>query len=375
MLKHLCYYMAIVVAGAACSRATINKAPLLNGQGFDQAIPNTEAEQLETPVPQETATQPVPMVMETDAAEEGVNPPNNISGSYLVCSETKAPTDTNPESQTNCALRDQTSNNKIDLASFASYSWSYQAPEASSLTVTMSELPLNPEWHVVISLKAPTLAEVRDQRMNVKFFLTVQDSAGVKHQESAGVSASVLQWLALDGARVPGTAILSGIDYDGTTSLYLCRVYTNNEVIPGKLINHYADPSRSMCLTTSNGANIILSQSMDARTMLRKSDVLVINQGSFDDYFEWVAGSGGSISARAVTSGTDVNGKPQYTCRGQRGNGPPGDLVPGVIRTGATVCAHLYYDDGVEVTPSYQVLSWKADAARKIMDSRSIPPP
>jgi hypothetical protein len=376
VLKHLCIYVAITMAGAACSRASLNKAPtLLNGQGFDQAIPNSDIDQTEIPVPEEVATPPVPMAMEADAPDENVTPPTNISGSYLVCSETKAPTNANPESQTNCALRDQTNNSKIDLATFASYTWSYQAPEANSLTVTMSELPINPEWHVAISLKAPSLAELREQRENVKFFLTVQDKAGVKHQESAGISAPVLQWLALDGARVPSTSISSGVDYDGTTRLYLCRLYTNNELIPGKLINHYADSSRSMCLTTSTGNNVIISQSMDARTMLRRSDALVINQGVFSDYFEWVPGATGSIPERAVVSGTDLNGRPQYTCRGQRDNGPPGDLVPGVMRTGSLGCAHLFYDDGVNIIQTYQVLSWKADAARKIMDSRSIPPP
>ncbi|WP_141735113.1 DM9 repeat-containing protein [Oligoflexus tunisiensis] len=374
MLQHMGICVAIICAGVSCSRANLDKSPLLSNQVLDRATETTVLTPEPRPAPTaEEATAPVPMSKEDDAEEEKVIPPGNISGSYLICMEMKSPTTAAPESTVNCALRDQKTNNKIALKTqYSSVQWSYEYSGSGSLNILLSELLTSPEWHVTIALKAASLEEVQAQRNAVKFLLTVQDSAGVQHQEASPVSMGALRWLALDGGRIPANAAVGGTEHDGADSLFLCRLYNNGDIIPGKMIVHYNDSSKSICYaTTNNGA--LTSHSDDARTLIYRSDVLVITQGSFDEYFEWLPASNGLKPAQAIISGVDPLGNPLYACRGLQADDAVDEQTPGVLRPGAAGCSHEYY--GVNITANYQVLAWKEAATKKIMDGRVIPPP
>lgn len=374
MLQYTGFCIAIICAGISCSSSSLRKAPLLSKQVFEREQDSASP----TPDPQSSASSedalvPIPMPVKDKAEDETVSPPGNISGSYLICIEVKAPTTTTPESTVNCAVRDQKTNNKIGLkGQYPSVQWTYELANPDSLAIMHSELTFNPEWHVSIILKAPGLEQVQAQRNAIKFVVTVQDSAGVKRQEVAPVSAGFLRWMALDGARVPTNAAVGGTEHDGADNLFLCRLYIGSEIIPGKMIVHFNDASKSICYTTYNGT-ALASHSDDGRTMIFRSDVLAITQGSFDEYFEWLPASNGLKPTQAIITGVDTLGNPLYACRGLQAADSLSEQTPGVLRPGAPGCSHEYY--GVNTTTSYQVLAWKETATRKIMDGRSILPP
>ncbi len=370
MRTHL-LLLALCAAGEACSSADLKKAPFLTASTFveEKSAPASDDA---TKVAEEELQEPVPMPAETKAPEEKVSPPANISGTYLICSEMKAASATDPQSVVNCALRDQKTNNKVNIdAGFGSKLWSYQATD-SSLIVSMVELPQSLEWHISVTLKAPTMTDLQAQQGIIKFYVSVTNSAGIKFQEWANISAAFVRWLSLNGAAVPSNAAIGGTEDQGRDNLYLCRIYKNGEVIPGKLMVHHSNPSKSICYATYNNGGI-QSQSDDGNTMQNPSDALVMTQGVFDDYFEWVPATNGLKPATAIVTGKDVLGNPFYTCRNLQVDAGVAEQTPGVLRPGASSCHHEFY--GFKSNTTYQVLSWKSTATQKILDSRKVVTP
>lgn len=101
---------------------------------------------------------------------ESVNPPANISGSYLVCVEAQAATAESPDAVVNCGLRDNATSRKVDISAYASKVWTYRLEGSSPTTVLFSELTTSLEWHVAITLKGPSLGEVQTAQKSIKFF-------------------------------------------------------------------------------------------------------------------------------------------------------------------------------------------------------------
>jgi hypothetical protein len=167
--------MAFIASGLACSSADLKKAPFLTASTFVEESAKTGSADAQT---KEEVLEPVPMPAEPKAPEESVSPPANISGTYLICSEMKAATATSPESVVNCALRDQNTNNKVNIdSSYGFKLWSYQASSAnSSLVVSMVELPQSLEWHVAITLKAPSMADMQAEQGGLRFYISVTNS-------------------------------------------------------------------------------------------------------------------------------------------------------------------------------------------------------
>jgi hypothetical protein len=360
--------VALIGVGQACSSANLKKAPFLTASTFVEESTNSNDAQVQAEV-----LEPVPMPTESRTQEESVSPPANISGTYLICSEMKAATMTSPESVVNCALRDQKTNNKVNIdASFGSKIWSYQAMEGNNLVVSMVELPQSLEWHIAVTLKSGSLADLQAQQGTVRFYVSVTNSAGMKYQETATISSSFVRWLSLNGSAVPTNAAIGGTEDQGRDKLYLCRVYYNGEVIPGKMSVHHRDASKSVCYATFNNSKVE-SQSDDGQTMLHATDVMVVTQGVFDDYFEWVPSSNGLKPAHAIVTGKDTLGNPLYTCRNVQVDKDVAEQTPGVLRPGSASCHHEFY--GFESNTSYQVLAWKDTATQKIMDSRKPPTP
>jgi hypothetical protein len=356
--------MALIGAGQACSSANLKKAPFLTASTFVEESTTSSDVQVKDEV-----LEPVPMPAENKTPEESVSPPANISGTYLICSEMKSATMTSPESVVNCALRDQKTNNKVNIeAGYGSRIWSYQAMDGNSLVVSMVELPQSLEWHIAVTLKAGSLGDLQAQQNSVRFFVSVTNSAGMKFQETAAISSSFVRWLSLNGGTVPTNAAIGGTEDQGRDTLYLCRAYYNGEVIPGKLSVHHRDSSKSVCYTTHDNDKV-QTQSDDGQTMLHATDVMVITEGVFDDYFEWVPATNGLKPAHAIVTGKDALGNPLYTCRNVQVDQDVAEQTPGVLRPGSASCHHEFY--GFESNTSYQVLAWKETATQKIIDSRT----
>lgn len=374
MLRYIGFCIAIICTGISCSSSSLKKSPLLSKQTYEGKQHNDlPAPDTRSSASSEDALVPIAMPVKEKMEDELVNPPVNISGSYLICIEVKAATATAPELTVNCAVRDQKTNNKIALKEqYPSVQWAYELVKSDNLAIMHSELTANPEWHVSIILKSTDLEQVRAQRNVIKFVVTVQDSLGIKRQEVAPVSAGFFKWLAVDGSRVPTNAVVGGTERDRANNLFICRLYVGSEIIPGKMIVHFNQASKSSCYTTYNG-KALASHSDDGQTMLLRSDVLVISAGSFDDYFEWLPASNGLIPVQAIVTGLDSLGNPLYTCRALQAADALLEQTPGVLRPRAAGCAHEFY--GVHVKSRYQVLAWKELATQKIMDGRSILPP
>lgn len=299
-------------------------------------------------------------IEQSDDGDESISIPKNIVGAYLTCEEYQSATEMLPEAKVRCALRNQDTNNKVDLDNqFANYNWSYRLAGGNNFEVTVAELVASPEWHVSFTIKSLDLIDFQKQLNVIQFIFQATDKMGIARQESSTVKIQPIQWFALNGNHIPSQAAVGGTEHDGLDFLFLCRIYANGEILPGKLIVHFDDPDKSICYSIgSEGA--LQSLSDDAQTLLFETDVLLIKLGSFDEYFEWVPAENGQIPANAFIAGLDMQGAPIYSCRGlQEAENLP-EQTPGALRTNATGCLHEHY--GAQLRTSYQVLSWKKSA-------------
>ncbi|MDQ3235105.1 MAG: DUF3421 domain-containing protein [Pseudobdellovibrionaceae bacterium] len=368
MMKIHTWIILVSFVGIACNNPNLKKAPFITASTFVEestsSSGNAEAKQ------EEVVPEPIPMPPETKTAEEKVSPPANISGSYLICAEMQAATEALPEAVVNCGLRDKKTNNKIDIsAGYVNSIWSYQADLGNTMVVSMIELPKSLEWHISITLRAPSLAEVQEQQAAIRFYVSVMNNAGIKYQESTVISPAFVRWMTSNGAPIPATAAIGGTENDGANVLYLCRMYVGTELIPGRLHTH--DNNISACHTVQNGSSLASHQ--NDGTMTYRTDVLAVTQGVFDDYFEWIPATSGLKPAQAIITGYDSVGNPHYTCRNLQNDNNIAEQTPGVLRPGASSCAHEF--NGAKSNINYQVLSWKEAGTKKIMDTRQTPAP
>jgi hypothetical protein len=344
VLRPIILISVMMWAQASCSNSKLKGGPVAPGDGMDHS--SDFGENLapgEENLPSEDM--------------ERVSPPANISGAYLTCIEARPATASLPEVQVNCALRDDVTNSKVDLAAYTNPRWTHKAPAKSTVTVTVQELTGDPTWHVAFTVKGPTFGDVQMQLASLSFRLEVDGNGGITQQESASVSFSFVQWQSLDGGRIPAEAVVGGTENEGARNLYVCRIYFGNEIIPGLLAAHFNDPdNKSICYAVSNGVAII-SHSNDAQTVLYRSDVLVIRQGQFSDYFEWLPAANGQMHAHAYASGFDVTGQPLYSCRGLQADGNLAEQTPGALKQGSAGCVFNF--NGSQTRTDYEVLSWK----------------
>jgi hypothetical protein len=363
--RYLAWYL--ILLSVACRNASSAQEPFLTqgNETEDSSKSSGIVQAVTTEIGGETPPPSVPMTQEpTKVPEEGVNPPSNISGSYLICAEAKAATDALPEAVVNCGLRDDTTNNKVNMdVAFVSKVWSYQNTGSGNLAVTFADLSKSIEWHIAVTLKGTSAADVQAQLNAIKFYINVQDAAGVKFQEVATLGPMFTQWLALNGAKIPTNSVIGGSGKDNLYHLNLCRMYVDQEVIPGKLVPHYNNPNTSICYAIVNGLRV-QSQKDDPSQTVYRSDVLRITDGIADDYFEWLPASNGIRPATAVVTGMDAQGNSLYSCRHLIIDGAIVEQSPGVLRPGATACFSEYY--GVRSDSNYQVLSWKKGATQKV---------
>ncbi|MFW7381503.1 MAG: hypothetical protein ACOH5I_22025 [Oligoflexus sp.] len=185
----------------ACSQASLTESrSILPGELIETNGEEKAPENLSAPVPLDREP--------AEDSDESISPPQNISGSYLICAEAKAATAENPETIINCGLRDQVSSNKVDISSFAYRQWSYQVVDVTSpVTAFIAELSTSLEWHVEITLKGSSLDEIQTAQNDIRFFLTVEDDTGTKFREIGGLSLSCTRLAGGTWVPVPGDSI------------------------------------------------------------------------------------------------------------------------------------------------------------------------
>jgi Protein of unknown function (DUF3421) len=340
------------VLASACTATRLEKPGVRTSQSLESAA----IEAIEAKAPQ---TEDAEVTKEEEG--ETVVPPSNIAGSFLICEPTQVVLEGDIEAQVQCALRDESTKSKVDLKTrFSSYAWKHEWTGTSTLTVSAMELSNSLDWHVSYLVKGSQAAEFRAQLATLRLLLQVVDKDGIQRQAQGGVTTTQVAWLSLNGSPIPSQAALGGT-WNGTVDpLYICRLHVNNEVLPGKLLVHYNDPNKSICYSINTAGQSIQSQSENAQNLLIPNDVLVIAQGNFSDYLEWVPAQNGQLPARAFASGLDSQGRALYTCRGEQMARAEPDLTPGVLRPGASSCVHEFelYE---ERRNNYQVLAWKAN--------------
>ncbi|WP_141733472.1 hypothetical protein [Oligoflexus tunisiensis] len=153
---------------------------------------------------------------EADAEAERVDVPNNIAGSYLMCSLRKDASPTDPASEYGCRLNEAGTVNRLDLSPYLSrISWTSNQAEG----VTITSNPADSVWHALYLVSASDVNTVREKaaRLQVQVQWATPDGSAqstVKDQrlidtlqpaDAAGdTSAPVLQGQGLDPTD-PGT--------------------------------------------------------------------------------------------------------------------------------------------------------------------------
>jgi hypothetical protein len=105
---------------------------------------------------------------------EGVEPPENVAGTYLVCSSDSTPTDEAPAASTKCMIARADNGKKINISKLASKSeWTTTASSISSPIITVSEANNDPMAHVIYTFNGKTPREsqraMRDTYIELTF--------------------------------------------------------------------------------------------------------------------------------------------------------------------------------------------------------------
>jgi hypothetical protein len=151
-----------------------------------------------------------------DDDAERVDIPNNISGSYLMCSLREDATDTKLSSEYGCRLNEAGTNNRLDLGTLQNrVQW--QSNETDGVRITIN--PANSVWHALYTVTASNLPALREKvgrlQIQVQWSLpngsagpTFKDQKLIETLQPAAAagdtSAPVLQGQGLDPAD-PGT--------------------------------------------------------------------------------------------------------------------------------------------------------------------------
>lgn len=298
--------------------------------------------------------------------DESVTPPKNLSGTYLFCDDIANGANEPNKALVRCALRFEKDNAKVDLTKeFSSYEWSTVASEA--VDVQLKELVDDAEWHALYTVTGNSSADVLGFKNSKNMSIRVEERAGGSLR-FASLGSLPYRWQSLNGGVIPSNAIAGGTEGGGQRTTFLCRSYVKNQVMPGKLVAVVAGDARSVCYTADAGQKQKSSDDVNG-TLNHFSEVLVLDTGSFDDFWEWVPASAGSRPDLAVMSGVDAFGFPSYTCRALAVGSPnaaEGEQTPGQLRNGSSTCTFEFF--GEQNAGDYQVLAWKSEKVKSMFE-------
>jgi len=302
-------------------------------------------------------------------SQELVILPSATFGSKLHCEYNEDPQNL-ASSRILCALQSQEYPLKIPLQRIAepmAIKWGYNIGDSMAQSVLVIDIRKDlsdPLWQVEYQL-TKNVPEAFDYQSIVLGLELYYGEQHLVFQTQAIAKKARSSWLPFNGGRVPDEAIVAGSMGRGSTTLYLCRLHYENQVLPGKLLvpENLADPS--VC-SSFLGAQNILSELAQNMALNYPSDVLVINgsETQFDNVFAWVRAANGIIPQQAVVAGYTALGENLYICRGMEagpppnpadaGNNPAGEPTPGYIFEGRSNCTYEYY--GVRSQAIYEVL-------------------
>lgn len=342
--------LSLLLAVPACSKISVSKVSGSTQRLEGDSKPSTPSAGNDDAIP---------------GKDEAVVPPNNISGTFLVCVVTA---NANPlifGATAQCALQDD-KQVKINLTTaYSSFLWKPIVPDLNSVRSIMRELPQEAPWHLEIEIRADSPVQLKQALSGMQVSLEVRHLDGTKESitKSVVTQGDDPSWLSLDGNRLPGPSIPGGTARMGKDILALCRVYSNGGVFPGKLQKHETAPNEYICYSTRDGATI-RSLAEDGRTQLNASDVLVPGKRASNELLEWVdVLPGRPLPARAYVGGVDDLGEELVVCRGKESslptkndppNDPLGEWTPGYIKASTLRCQHEYY--GQKTSLMFQVL-------------------
>lgn len=303
-----------------------------------------------------------------DGADEDVTPPINVSGSYLFCDDIANSANEANKALVRCALRSDANNATVDLKKeFSSYEWNTLDDSGAAVDVRVDELIGDPEWHALYTVTGNSIEDVRSFKNSKNMAIRVQELGGRRLRFSS-LGSLPYRWQSLNGAAIPANAVAGGTEANGQRTTFLCRSYVKNQVMPGKLVAVVAGDARSVCYTADAGQKQKSNDDVNG-TLNHFSEVLVLDSGTFDDFWEWVPAAAGTRPELAVMSGADAFGLPSYTCRALgigSPNAPEGEQTPGQLRNGSSTCTFEFF--GEQNAEQYEVLVWKSAKVQSMFE-------
>lgn len=113
---------------------------------------------------------------DADADAERVDVPNNITGSYLMCSLRKDATTTDVSSEYGCRLNEAGTMNQLDLSPYQSrIHWKSNLQEG----IAVHAYPSNSVWHALYSITANDLPGLREKAARLQIQVQWFDSNGI----------------------------------------------------------------------------------------------------------------------------------------------------------------------------------------------------
>ncbi|MGE0172712.1 MAG: hypothetical protein AB7T49_08005 [Oligoflexales bacterium] len=159
---------------------------------------------------------------ESDAEGEGVSPPENIAGTYLVCSATSEPTPEAPAAVTKCMLANGQNGKKINMSKLATKAqWTTSAAAESADIISFRELQKDPKGHVEYTFKGKTpeesLRAMRETYIEITYTSLTKNENVVLGAPLASIRTTNFLHGDIDG---DGFVDLIDRHTDGSVSLY-----------------------------------------------------------------------------------------------------------------------------------------------------------
>lgn len=286
--------------------------------------------------------------------DESILLPVNVHGSYfrISCQVLRLASWSYPAS-VGCALVNREgqkavvdSNNQAD--------WRIDLSRVEeSLNVSTILLSNDSSWHVEFDIAGDPVI-VNRSLSALKFEALLNGSS----HSSNGIINN-FTWVKANGGPIPHNAVHAGSEQGGTVFSRLCKLHINDAILPGKLIPHYKDNSKSVCYTVYDGVGI--RDVNDDFQRKYQSEILI---DSKQNSYSWVeSGSSSNVQALAIIAG-QIGDLPVHLCRSLERGVPPdpelrpndliGEYTPGYIHPQDGLCHYEFH--GAKISETYEIM-------------------
>jgi hypothetical protein len=263
-----------------------------------------------------------------------------IESAYLLCAQEKSATATDFTSRLNCGAFDEISRKKLDLKTILDKPlFSFDNPQ--KITVTLEDRINDPDWHVLVSLKANDLPQIENFLRDSHIYLK---GNSLDTKQARSLEAALNKILALP---------IAGLDF--SKGYY---TQASSAALAGTLINN-TDAQLACAGLSAADTGVHLGRFVATSskcifafgTGIEESAKLVFIAKSIGG--TWMDGANRSIPATAIPLGKEGNGQAQFLCRATVGT--QGQIY-GKIAAGYDGCNLISQGGYLQVT-TYQVLS------------------